>query len=89
MHENRLLLKLKIIMVVGLLMVLTGHVILSYTDIPEIYGVKGFMSGAMLIAFGLILSLPTKMYLTFLFVTRENSQNKDLKCKAEYKQGPE
>lgn len=89
MQNKQVLMRLKIVMVCGLLMVLAGHVILSYTNIPETYGPKGFMTGAMMIAFGLILSLPTKMYLTFLFVTRENRLNKEINCKAEYKQEPD
>ena len=40
----------------------------------ESLGVTGIIVSAMCIAFGLIFSLPTKMYLTFLLVKRESEQ---------------
>ncbi|WP_412724254.1 hypothetical protein [Alteromonas sp. D210916BOD_24] len=63
---------LKWVMVVGILLFLLGHYIISYSGLPETMGVKGIYLGAFCMAVGLAMSLPTKMYLTFLFVTREN-----------------
>ena len=42
------------------------------SDYMESLGVTGIIISAMCIAFGLIFSLPTKMYLTFLLVKRES-----------------
>ena len=49
----------------------------------ESLGVKGIIISAACIAFGLIFSLPTKMYLTFLLVKREseNTQATNKKSK--------
>ena len=63
---------LKWVMVSGVLLFILGHYIISYSGLPEKIGVKGIYLGAFCMAIGLAMSLPTKMYLTFLFVTREN-----------------
>ena len=63
---------LKWVMIAGILLFLLGHYIISYSDLPENLGVRGIYLGAFCMAVGLAMSLPTKMYLTFLFVTREN-----------------
>lgn len=72
MAEDRLIRVLKICIVIGLCLFLLGHYFLSYLHLPEKMGVAGMAISAACIAFGLIFSLPTKMYLTFLLVTREN-----------------
>lgn len=74
MTDKQTLRVLKIAMVIGLLLILGGHYIVSYSSLPEQWGVKGFALGACMMAIGLALSLPTKMYLTFVFVKRENEQ---------------
>jgi len=74
MSEERLIKWLKIIIVIGICFLLLGHYLLSYANFPEKYGVTGMVISAACIAFGLIFSLPTKMYLTFLLVKRENSK---------------
>jgi hypothetical protein len=38
-------------------------------------GVTGIIISAVCIAFGMIFSLPTKMYLTFILVKRETEHN--------------
>jgi uncharacterized membrane protein len=65
---------LKVIMFFGLFLFLLGHYLLSYADLPAKMGVKVIIICAACMAFGLIFSLPTKMYLTFLWVKRENDQ---------------
>ena len=62
---------LKVFIVIGLSLLLLGHYLLSYADLPASMGVTGIIICASCIAFGLIFSLPTKMYLTFLLVKRE------------------
>ena len=65
---------LKWIMVVGILLFLGGHSVVSYSGLPETWGIKGLMLGAFMMAIGLAMSLPTKMYLTFVFVKKENER---------------
>lgn len=76
MTEDKLIKLLKICIAIGLCLLLLGHYFLSYLHLPEKMGVTGMVISAACIAFGLIFSLPTKMYLTFLLVTRENRETK-------------
>lgn len=78
MTQNVLIKRLKIVMVIGLSLILLGHYILSYSGLPEKMGISGFILGAGCVALGLIMSLPTKMYLTFVWVTKENKEKE--KC---------
>jgi nitrate reductase gamma subunit len=77
MTSARLIRWMKICMVVGILLILTGHYLLAYYNLPEKIGVKGMVIGASCIAVGLVFSLPTKMYLTFLLVKREIDKKKN------------
>ncbi len=65
---------MKIVMVMGLCLILLGHYLLSYTSFPETYGITGLVISGGMMAIGLIMSLPTKMYLTFIFVKTENER---------------
>ena len=53
-------------------------------NIPATMGVTGIIISASCIAFGLIFSLPTKMYLTFLLMKREqtNKQSNEIENNA-------
>ncbi len=62
---------LQLIMVAGLSLILLGHYLISYVHLPEKWGVKGIIVSAMCIAIGIIMSLPTKIYLTILLMQRE------------------
>ncbi|MFD2166199.1 hypothetical protein ACFSJY_07940 [Thalassotalea euphylliae] len=72
MNEKQTIRALKICIGIGLCLLLLGHYLISYANLPETLGVKGMVISAACIALGLIFSLPTKMYLTFLLMTREN-----------------
>ncbi len=64
----------------GLCLILVGIYLHLYSDYMESLGVTGIIISAMCIAFGLVFSLPTKMYLTFILVKRESeiaSKDKD------------
>lgn len=76
MTNDKALKLMKIVMFIGFSMIILGHVLLSYTNITEQLGVTGYIIGASSIAIGLILSLPTKMYLTFVFVMKERQSAK-------------
>lgn len=65
---------LKWVMVIGILLFLGGHYVVSYSGLPEAWGIKGLALGAFMMATGLAMSLPTKMYLTFIFVKKENKR---------------
>ena len=47
-----------------------------YSETIEQMGVTGIVISACLVAIGMILSLPTKMYLTFILVKREEDSKK-------------
>lgn len=76
MTEQQTIRLLKVFIVIGLCLILLGHYLLSYANLPEKYGVTGMVISASCIAFGLVFSLPTKMYLTFLWVKKENNDKK-------------
>ena len=85
MNESQLVKLLKGFIALGICLLLLGHYLLSYANFPQVYGVKGMIISAGCIAFGLIFSLPTKMYLTFLWVKKENDLK--AKIKAENRKG--
>lgn len=70
---------MKIVMILGLCLILIGHYLLSYTSFAETHGIKGLMISGGMMAVGLIMSLPTKMYLTFVFVKNENERKEKAK----------
>ncbi|WP_206486012.1 hypothetical protein [Thalassotalea sp. G2M2-11] len=76
MTDAKLIKILKVFIAIGILLLLLGHYLLSYAKLPETMGVSGMIISAACIAFGLIFSLPTKMYLTFLLVKRENENKR-------------
>ena len=74
MSEQRLITLLKISIGIGLCLLLLGIYLHNFNEYMESLGVTGIIISAVCIAFGLIFSLPTKMYLTFLLVKREADQ---------------
>lgn len=74
MSEKKLLTLLKIIIVLGLCLIGLGYYLINVAHIEQSMGVTGIMIGGGCYAFGIILSLPTKMYLTFIWVTAEQRQ---------------
>lgn len=71
MTDEKLVKLLKISIGIGLSLLLLGIYLHNYSDYMQSLGVQGIIISAVCIAFGLIFSLPTKMYLTFLLVKRE------------------
>lgn len=74
MNDAKIIKILKICIGIGLFLLLLGHYLISYSGIPERLGVTGIVLSATCIAFGIIFSLPTKIYLTFLLVKRETDK---------------
>jgi hypothetical protein len=71
MTEQNLIKLLKVSISIGLCLLLLGIYLHNFSEYMESLGVTGIIISAVCIAFGLIFSLPTKMYLTFLLVKRE------------------
>ncbi|MEO2267097.1 hypothetical protein [Pseudoalteromonas pernae] len=67
---------LKLVIVCGILLIIAGHSLLVVDSFREYFGVYSFMIGAMCIAIGLIMSLPTKIYLTILLMQNEGKETK-------------
>jgi hypothetical protein len=75
MDDNALIKLLKISISVGIFLILLGIYFHNFSEYMESLGVTGIIISAVCIAFGMVLSLPTKMYLTFLLVKREQENN--------------
>jgi len=71
MSDNKIIRLLKRVMVLGILLILTGIYLHMYEPRIEAMGVTGILISAGCVAFGMILSLPTKIFITFLLVKRE------------------
>ena len=71
MRDGRIITLLKVVMICGLLLIVTGIYLHLYEPRIEAMGVTGIVISAGCVAFGMILSLPTKMFITFLLVKRE------------------
>lgn len=72
MSEDKLIILLKTSIFIGLCLLLLGIYLHNFSDYMSSLGVTGIVISASCIAFGLVFSLPTKMYLTFLLVKRES-----------------
>jgi hypothetical protein len=72
--KEPLLFWLKLLMLTGIALILFGHYLWVGLQLPERMGVPGIIIVAGCCAFGLILSLPTKIYLTLLLMQRESAQ---------------
>ncbi|WP_088210163.1 hypothetical protein [Shewanella sp. Shew256] len=71
MTNQRLITLLKICIGLGLCLITLGIYLHNFNESVEAIGVKGIIISAVCVAVGMALSLPTKMYLTFLLVKRE------------------
>jgi hypothetical protein len=79
MSDFALIRLLKIMMSIGISLILLGIYFHMYSETIENMGVTGIVISACTVAIGMIMSLPTKMFLTFLLVKREQEQNKQAK----------
>lgn len=68
---------LKAIMFTGVFLLIVGHIVLAATFTSDNIGHQGFIIGAALSAIGVVMSLPTKIYLTLVLMTHEESRNKN------------
>ncbi|GGD62949.1 hypothetical protein [Lacimicrobium alkaliphilum] len=65
---------LKMIMILGITLIIIG-VFLHFSPAVQAMGVSGILLSAFFVAFGMILSLPTKIYLTFLLMKNESEKH--------------
>ena len=71
MTNHQLILLLKIIMIIGLCLIGLGIYFHMYSETMHELGVTGIIISACCVAIGMIMSIPTKMYFTFVLVQRE------------------
>ncbi|MDP4535368.1 hypothetical protein Q3O60_04095 [Alkalimonas collagenimarina] len=72
---------LKLVMLLGLALIIIGHYLWIGLKLPQTMGVPGMILVAALCAIGLILSLPTKIYLTLLLMEHEHKVKEALNKK--------
>ncbi|MCT8125372.1 MULTISPECIES: hypothetical protein [unclassified Alishewanella] len=79
MTDQQLIRVLKVVMFSGFAIFMFGHYLWAFADLPAKMGIKGIIIVAGCCAFGLILSLPTKIYLTMLLMKWEDEVKKSSK----------
>lgn len=77
---------LKVVMTTGLCLIGLGVYFHMFSEWAEELGVTGIILSACLVAIGMIMSLPTKMYLTFVLVKLEHEKEAELR--EQQRQGP-
>lgn len=74
MTNQALIRLLKGVMGVGIILIIIG-IYLHFSPAVQAMGVTGILLSAVCVAFGMILSLPTKMYLTFVLMKNESEKH--------------
>lgn len=78
MSDRKIITLLKIIMSIGIALILIGIYLHNFSEAMDEMGAKGIVISAAFVALGMILSLPTKMYLTFVLMKHEEESHKHL-----------
>lgn len=86
MTEKQQVRLLKSAMILGICLLVCGHIVLAITFSNDAIGPRGFILGAAFSAIGVVLSLPTKIYLTILLMEHEESTNPNMTRSAEAQQ---
>jgi len=71
MSQTMIIRLLKTSIVLGLCLIVTGHTLIVSSYFTVNHGIKGIIIAAACIAVGVLLSLPTKIYLTVLLMEAE------------------
>ncbi|WP_163933396.1 hypothetical protein [Paraferrimonas sp. SM1919] len=74
-NDDKLILLLKVSIGLGFLLICIGIYFHLYSGAIKAMGVTGIIISAVFVAVGMVLSLPTKMYLTFLLMKNETNSN--------------
>lgn len=77
MSNQRLILIMKVMMIFGISLILLGVYFHLFSATIEEMGVNGIIISAACVAIGMALSLPTKMFLTFVLVKREMDEKSE------------
>ena len=79
MNEKTLIRLLKLSIIIGLTLVALGYYLISYVDLPEKMGIAGIIICAVCFAFGVLLSIPAKAYLTMRWMRAEQKKRQQAK----------
>lgn len=79
MSQTMIIRLLKISIVLGLCLIVTGHILIVSRYVTVDHGIQGIIIAAACIAVGVLLSLPTKIYLTILLMEAEKHYLKNHK----------
>lgn len=74
MTDKKLILLLKVCIIFGMSLIMLGVYLHNFNETIEAMGVAGIIMSALCVALGMVLSLPTKMYLTFLLIKGESER---------------
>ena len=79
MSQTMIIRLLKTSIMLGLCLIVTGHTLIVSNCFTVEHGIKGIIIAAACIAVGVLLSLPTKIYLTVLLMEAEKRYLKNHK----------
>ena len=79
MSQTMIIRLLKTSIMLGLCLIVTGHTLIVSNYFTVKHGIKGIIIAAACIAVGVLLSLPTKIYLTVLLMEAEKRYLKNHK----------
>ena len=79
MSQTMIIRLLKTTIMLGLCLIVTGHTLIVSNYFTVEHGIKGIIIAAACIAVGVLLSLPTKIYLTVLLMEAEKRYLKNHK----------
>ena len=74
-NERTLIRLLKLSIILGFTLVALGYYLISYVNLPEKMGITGIIICAVFFAFGLLLLIPAKVYLTMRWMRAEKKDN--------------
>ncbi|WP_342808216.1 hypothetical protein [Alteromonas sp. M12] len=74
MTNSKVMTLLKVVMISGLCLIMLGIYLHLFSQTIDEMGIGGIIISAACVAVGMIMSLPTKMIITFILVKRESEQ---------------
>lgn len=74
MTNQNVLRILKMVMAIGITFICIGVYCHLFSETVHAMGVKGMIISGAFVAIGMAMSLPTKMFLTFIWVEHENKK---------------
>ncbi|WJG09532.1 hypothetical protein [Aliiglaciecola sp. LCG003] len=81
MKDKQIIRLLKVVMSVGILLILLGIYFHLFDPRIAEMGVNGILISSACVAIGTALSLPTKMFITFLLMKHEQEQDAKQHCR--------